>query len=443
MTNDTNDTTPTASNETATTPAIRAALRAHAHELDTSDPETDLAPNVLPEGIHDAAVVALGEGTHGTREFFRLKHRLLRHLVTETGVRTFAMEANAPEARALDEYVVHGRGDPEAGLEGLYFWTWQTEEVRDLVEWLRAFNRGRPLDDRVRFFGFDAQYTHGGVERLREFLRDVDPGFLADERPALNALDDHGEPPHQDERLDVILGATGVVDRLRDRFEDRETAYIEAVNEHEYAFARRCVEVLGQAVAYKRAMRDWDEDDPESVERALGVRDRAMAANVEWVRERRAGPVVLWGHDAHLNRDRHPYRGTGVSAPSMGAHLADAYGDDYAAVGFAFGRGSFQAVGKRDGEFALREWTVDGPRSRTIEAALGALGHDICLLDARRARDDHRLAEWVGTPRQRFGIGATLDPETLAQYLVEYPAGRAFDGVLYVDATTRARPLGE
>jgi len=436
MTHDTDD-------STTQTDAQTDALADYASALDTTDPAIPLDADSLPDWIAEASIIALGEATHGTREFFRLKHRLLRYAVTELGARTFALEANLPEARALDAYVTQGYGDSADALAAVYFWTWQTEEVRDLVEWLRAFNRGRPLDDRVRFFGFDAQYTHGGVERLREFLRDVDPGFLADERPALNALDDHGEPPHQDERLDVILGATGVVDRLRDRFEDRETAYIEAVNEHEYAFARRCVEVLGQAVAYKRAMRDWDEDDPESVERALGVRDRAMAANVEWVRERRAGPVVLWGHDAHLNRDRHPYRGTGVSAPSMGAHLADAYGDDYAAVGFAFGRGSFQAVGKRDGEFALREWTVDGPRSRTIEAALGALGHDICLLDARRARDDHRLAEWVGTPRQRFGIGATLDPETLAQYLVEYPAGRAFDGVLYVDATTRARPLGE
>jgi erythromycin esterase len=40
-------------------------------------------------------VVGLGESTHGTAEFFRLKHRLVEYLVTAHGFRTFAMEASA------------------------------------------------------------------------------------------------------------------------------------------------------------------------------------------------------------------------------------------------------------------------------------------------------------------------------------------------------------
>ena len=59
-------------------------LREHGIPFDT--PEAghgfqDLEP--LREIIGDAQIVALGEGTHGTHEFFRMKHRLIEFLVRE------------------------------------------------------------------------------------------------------------------------------------------------------------------------------------------------------------------------------------------------------------------------------------------------------------------------------------------------------------------------
>jgi len=47
----------------------------------------DLAP--LAAAIGDARIVGLGEATHGTREFFQLKHRLLEWLVSERGFDVF------------------------------------------------------------------------------------------------------------------------------------------------------------------------------------------------------------------------------------------------------------------------------------------------------------------------------------------------------------------
>jgi len=134
----------------------------------------DLEP--LRAIVSSARIVALGEATHGTREFFQLKHRLLEFLVRELGFTAFALEANWPEAQAVDDYVRHGRGDPAAALAGLRFWTWNTEEVLALIEWLRAYNAGggRP----VSFTGFDAQFSsalpgrrHAELRRQVEELR--------------------------------------------------------------------------------------------------------------------------------------------------------------------------------------------------------------------------------------------------------------------------------
>jgi erythromycin esterase len=436
MTNDNPDTTSTASNETTTPVAVRAGLREHAYGL-TCDPETALAADALPEDLHDASIVALGEGTHGTREFFRLKHRLLRWLVTATGVRTFAMEANAPEARALDEYVVHGRGDPETGLEDLYFWTWQTEEVLALVEWIRAFNDGRPLDDRVRFRGFDAQYTQGAVDALLDHFAagELHPEVTDD----LELVGDDGTRPVADDRVRERIAA---VERVTPRL--RETLGSDEADDR----ARHWVRVIERATEYKRRLLDWEAADNDSdaeaaaMEEVLRVRDRAMAGNVEWIEDRTDAPVVLWAHDAHSNRDRHAYRRYAVAAPSMGSHLAERYGDDYYAVGFAFARGSFQAIDRTGEGRGLTSFTLRDPRPGTVESALDDAGVGTSILDIRAETADSRLGDWLGADRERFSVGATYDgnPEN---YVTEYAFGEAFDALCFVEETTRARPLSD
>jgi erythromycin esterase len=74
-------------------------IRAHAVRLDTVEAGhgfTDMQP--LKKVIGNARIVALGEATHGTREFFQLKHRMLEFLATEMGFTIFSIEANMPGA---------------------------------------------------------------------------------------------------------------------------------------------------------------------------------------------------------------------------------------------------------------------------------------------------------------------------------------------------------
>lgn len=167
-------------------------LRDHALRLTTVEAGhgfDDLAP--LKAMIGDARIVALGEGTHGTREFFQAKHRLLEFLVEEMGFSIFSIEANMPEAYALNDYVMGGPGDVNALIGGMYFWTWNTEEVRDMVEWMRAWNLARKAegsDRRLQFTGFDMQTERVALEVATDFLRDHDAALLADSRAKLAKL---------------------------------------------------------------------------------------------------------------------------------------------------------------------------------------------------------------------------------------------------------------
>ncbi|ERH08499.1 MAG: erythromycin esterase related protein [halophilic archaeon J07HX64] len=423
------------------------ALAGHTTPLGTTDPlEPFPDADGLDEILGDARVIGLGEATHGTREFFRLKHRLIRYLVREHGLRTVALEANLPETLAIDEYVAHGRGDPRDALDGIYFWTWNVEAVLGLVEWLRSFNEGRPLADRVRFHGIDIQYTTGAVQRLRGYFEQVDAEIPERIAVALETVDDDGVNPDRDERTDERHAAgERVAAAVRDHLDDHREAYVDRAGERAWGLARRQTAVIEAATTYRKARVDHTGDDPEQAARLLRLRDRAMAENVTWLLEfEDTDRIAVWGHDAHVNRSKQEMRDSDVSSTPMGGYLADRYGEAYLAVGFACGRGSFQALGETDdGEYELMAHTVDGPRPGTVDATLDTLDASPVLFDVRGAREDSRLADWVETPRGTFSAGATYDPDSPERYITEYSLAAAFDAVCYVAETTRARPVGD
>ena len=140
----------------------------------------DLAP--LKTLIGDARIVSLGESTHGSREIFQMKHRLVEFLVKEMGFSIFSIEANMPEAYRVNDYVLTGKGDPKRLIAGMYFWTWNTEEVLAMVGWMREFNKAGK--SKIEFTGFDMQTPDVAMQNVIEFLAKHDTDSLKTVRAA-------------------------------------------------------------------------------------------------------------------------------------------------------------------------------------------------------------------------------------------------------------------
>lgn len=153
-----------------------AWIRDHAIELKTSEPGRgleDLMP--LKELIGDARIVALGEGTHGTHEFFQMKHRLVEFLASEMGFTIFSIEASMPEAYRLNDFVLTGEGDPKELIKGMYFWIWNTQEVLDMVLWMREFNNSGK--GRIEFTGFDMLTPDVAAQIVQDFVDKFDSKY--------------------------------------------------------------------------------------------------------------------------------------------------------------------------------------------------------------------------------------------------------------------------
>ena len=89
------------------------------------------------------------------------------------GFSIFSIEANMPEAYRLNDYVLNGTGDPAQLLRGMYFWTWDTEEVLAMIRWMREFNQSGK--GRVQFTGFDMQTPTVAASIVRDFAARYEP----------------------------------------------------------------------------------------------------------------------------------------------------------------------------------------------------------------------------------------------------------------------------
>ena len=140
--------------------------------------------------VGDARIIALGESTHGTSEFFRLKHRVLEYAVKELGVRVFAIEDNQLVVERVNKYVLGGPGTARSSMYGM-FSVWQNEEVHDMIAWVRRFN-DLNKHDKVEFVGFDIQNLALPVDSLLAFLSRRSPELAETSAQLLGDLKENG-----------------------------------------------------------------------------------------------------------------------------------------------------------------------------------------------------------------------------------------------------------
>lgn len=366
--------------------------------------------------VGTARIAAFGEATHGTREFFQLKHRMLEFLVREMGFSAFAMEVSAPQAAVVDEYVVNGKGDAATVVAGLDFAAWRTAEVVEMVRWMREWNEDPRHAIKIRFHGFDMQNPAASIAVLREFLRRVDPGY-AKVTESLDLLVREDGESYADDRT-ARHRVREVLDLLERRMREHRDDYAAASSQIEWSWARRQIDLIRQGEELLRVRA-----------RAFEVRDRWMAANVKWIldHEPAGAKVVLWAHNGHVTAEPPRYFPGGT----MGMHLRRIYGDAMRIFGFAFDRGSFRAGNDVYEALPAKPASFDG--------ALAAAGLPLFMLDLRTATGVAR--RWVESPLEHRSIGLAYDPETPGNDWVTVHPVRSYDAVIFVAATTPTRDV--
>src|SRR4051812_39003891 len=138
----------------------------------------DRAFGELFDRFADRRIVLLGEASHGTSEFYRARAAITRHLIERHGFSIVAVEADWPDAAAVDRYVRHrpARADAELPFQRFPAWMWRNTEFAALIDWMRAHNEGiADPNRRAGFHGLDIYNMGGSIEAVLRYLDAIDP----------------------------------------------------------------------------------------------------------------------------------------------------------------------------------------------------------------------------------------------------------------------------
>ena len=184
----TEDTVPLATHDSLT-----ASLERSAHPL-VGAPQ-DFEP--LLEMIGHARFVLIGEASHGTHEFYRIRAEITKRLIREKGFTAVAVEADWPDAYRVNRYVRGETGEPDTvdaldGFRRFPQWMWRNADVLDFVGWLRAHNDAAG-GAKAGFYGLDLYSLHASMEAVLRYLRTVDPEAARRARQRYACFDHFGE----------------------------------------------------------------------------------------------------------------------------------------------------------------------------------------------------------------------------------------------------------
>ncbi|NML18590.1 erythromycin esterase family protein [Azohydromonas caseinilytica] len=425
------------------------AIRHEAHPLrDLEDVDRVLGL------VGESRIVLLGESTHGTREFYRLRAEITRRLIVEKRFDAVAVEADWPAALRVSRYVQGRSGDTSAeqalgGFERFPRWMWRNTEVVALVQWLRTYNDVQDAPgDKVGFFGLDLYSLRESMQAVLRYLDEVDPEAAQRARARYACFDDFAHHPQayghavihglrDDCEREVVLQLTEMLHQAGQRLAASRGR--DGGGSDELFYAQQNARVVRNAETYYRAMfagrtESWN------------VRDRHMASTLHQLRSHlaaqreRPAHIVVWAHNSHVGDARATDRAERGQL-NLGQLVREQQHDpgESFILGFTTHAGSVAAASDWDAPVELK--TVRPSRIDSIERLLheSALERFVLPLQRggsdglRRALQDYRLAR---------AIGVIYRPETERwSHYFHASLSRQFDAVMHLDQTRALQPL--
>ncbi len=366
-------------------------------------PETfNAAVDRMINSLGDAVVLlGLGEALHGGEDILKLRNRLFRRLVEAHGYSALAIESSFPRARAVNEYVA-GRGPAsyEAVQDtGFSHGFGRLDANRELVEWIRAYNAEPCHDIKLQFYGFDSPTEMTGTDSPRQvlhfvldYLASIDGDRGKDRRERIDSLlglDADWENPAAMMDRTLSIGLSPAATALRIETEDiiselhiRRPELVAKSDISRYLEAVQYAAVARQLLNYHAALARTSSKSGERIVECLGIRDKIMADNLEYMvsRERGRGKVLAFAHNSHLLRGKAEWQlGTDLLIwwPA-GAHLNEVFEQRYAVIGTALGVSDANGIGR--------------PETGTLEARLTAGPGPARFIPTHKGRGLHASA---------------------------------------------------
>jgi erythromycin esterase len=390
-------------------------LRQNCSTLSTVNPDAgfeDLAP--VRQMIGNIPIVALGEATHGAKQFFQLKHRLIRFLASEMGFTVLAIEAGMAETEALNEYVLTGRGNLDQVLADMFAPMYRSDELRELFTWMRDFNKTSRKKLQVK--GICSSQLPYSFASLRTALKKVDP-------PAAKELNDQVLKMFSRKQLtvrDMRTALSKVASELIRHYQDPAVVRALGGPNRQIDLIIQHAQVMEQGLIVYRYF-----EDPDFVS-DCPFRDRCMAENFERIRTQ-VGPeekVILWAHNMHVARAK----------GKMGFHLSARHKRQMLVLALTCHEGRYVAPSAVDRSSDVNVYQLTPSFLGTLEWNFQKLDRQCVFLNFAHARRDNADCAWLF---RNLGLRRVGSAYTEGQF-DDSRVAEEFDGIFFVRKTSEA-----
>ncbi|MEQ1577522.1 MAG: protein-L-isoaspartate(D-aspartate) O-methyltransferase [Hyphomicrobium sp.] len=397
----------------------------------------DAALDPLLNRIGDARIVLIGEASHGTSEFYRMRARITQHLIEQKGFTIVAAEADWPDAARIDHYIRHRNVPPSEWTAFARFpsWMWRNEETRQFVNWLHTSNISRPCAQRTAFHGLDLYSLYTSVSVVISYLETVDPALASVARQRYGCLSPWEADP-------AAYGHAALTGTFHKCAQDVTHILVEILQKQQsysvqdgekYFDAAQNARLIANAEQYYRTMyygsrASWN------------LRDSHMFETLKNILQFH-GPqskAVIWAHNSHIGdaaATEMAQRGEYNIGQLCRKHFANATYH----IGFGTNDGTVAAASNWDGPMQVMAVRPAHPQS--YERLFHMTNTPGLLLPLRGgARED--LYKHLVKPRLERAIGVIYRPDSeLASHYFEAVLPHQFDEYIWIDRTSAIKPF--
>ncbi|EAW08153.1 putative erythromycin esterase [Aspergillus clavatus NRRL 1] len=397
------------------------------------------------------SVVLLGDGSHGTSEFYTARAEITKRFIERHGYTMVAVEADWPDAEAIDRYVrqrpgpnasIGGKARDQESFNRFPTWMWRNREMQDLIEWMRDRNSKVPDEQKAGFYGLDLYSMGASIRAVIEYLDRVDPGAGKEARKRYGCL----QPWVDDPTSYGLASLRGMADcesqvlqMLRDLLEKRLQYSKHDVHDGEEfhsseqnAFLVRDAERYYKAMYYSSAS-SWTLRDTHMFD-TLRRLFRHKPANAK---------AVVWAHNSHCGDARYTSMGTRRNEVNIGQLIRENYGREKVAIlGCGTHTGTVAAAHEWDED--MEAMKVRPSRDDSWEMIAHDTGIPSFVIDLRPDRIDPDLRRAMAAENNRLerfiGVIYRPDTERISHYSQAYLHNQ-FDAYIWFDQTTAVNPL--
>lgn len=390
----------------------------------------------LLDRIGDARVVLIGEASHGTSEFYRMRARITRELILRKGFAFVAIEGDWPDAARVDHYVRHMEYPPSEWTAFARFptWMWRNTETRDFVDWLREHNAPLQPERRTAFHGLDLYSLYDSIRSVLKYLDDVDPETARVARERYGCLTPWqsdpatyghaaltGRFPSCESEVAVVL--TNLLEQHRAYAQHDGERFLDAVqNARLIANAERYYRTM-----YYGSRASWNLRDThmfETLKTLLSFHGSASKA-------------VVWAHNSHIgNAAATEMASRGET--NIGELCRKEFGHRAYLIGMGTNAGTVAAASGWDAPMEIK--TVLPALPGSYERVCRESGVPQFMLDLRQA--DASLKERLKKPLLERAIGVIYRPETeRASHYFQAVLPEQFDEYIWFENTTAVTPF--